>query len=574
MEVTTDGVEGQLQISSAEASDSGAYFCQASNLYGRDQQLVQLLVQGSLNIAMLDNTGKICRFDWTNFAINIVLKEIGLYVSKVLLRLTYILPSTLNLKILSLNINSYSAYLAQFELLVAEIKPYIITLFETWLNPDLNIVLEDYTVVRRDRGLINDSGRYIRGGGIACFILKSLKSSVLLLSPNHHINQPEFIFSALRPESGNFLAAALNKVVTFRLPKGPHVLLASIYRRPQGDLLDSFFTEFNKLYSNYSNIIITGDLNCNLLKCERSSNHLKSFITESGLFCVPYGPIYHTNDVDSWLDVIIVDSHDKINNFSKSPTPIIGGHDYLLCDYKFPQPKCNVRSVKFRDFRNQRLDLRNKDVDSLDPSEMASYFISSVTNSLDDFAPFSVRKLNRPKNPWLTNELKSKLKNRLVTNLLRLFKNLRRELKLELNTARDVYLRNALTDEAPESNIWIKLKRLGIVKSRQTSPLDHFDAEQLNNFYARTLTKYLVPTTLLPAFRFDVIPSWARIDIIDVTKSLHLSLAKSSASSPDGLNLMWLKDHFAQISLFLTALFNRSSDQAIFPEAWKSIFMV
>ncbi|XP_033322595.1 Down syndrome cell adhesion molecule 2 isoform X9 [Megalopta genalis] len=44
-EVTPDGVIAQLQISNAEASDSGAYFCQASNLYGRDQQLVQLLVQ-------------------------------------------------------------------------------------------------------------------------------------------------------------------------------------------------------------------------------------------------------------------------------------------------------------------------------------------------------------------------------------------------------------------------------------------------------------------------------------------------------------------------------------------------
>lgn len=45
-ESTPDGVIAQLQISSSEATDSGAYFCQASNLYGRDQQLVQLLVQG------------------------------------------------------------------------------------------------------------------------------------------------------------------------------------------------------------------------------------------------------------------------------------------------------------------------------------------------------------------------------------------------------------------------------------------------------------------------------------------------------------------------------------------------
>lgn len=44
-DVTPDGVAAQLQIANADATDSGSYFCQASNMYGRDQQLVQLLVQ-------------------------------------------------------------------------------------------------------------------------------------------------------------------------------------------------------------------------------------------------------------------------------------------------------------------------------------------------------------------------------------------------------------------------------------------------------------------------------------------------------------------------------------------------
>ncbi|KAK4877583.1 hypothetical protein RN001_010089 [Aquatica leii] len=44
-DVTPDGVAAQLQIANADASDTGSYFCQASNMYGRDQQLVQLLVQ-------------------------------------------------------------------------------------------------------------------------------------------------------------------------------------------------------------------------------------------------------------------------------------------------------------------------------------------------------------------------------------------------------------------------------------------------------------------------------------------------------------------------------------------------
>lgn len=40
------GVTAELAIASTEAEDSGTYFCQASNLFGREQQMVQLLVQG------------------------------------------------------------------------------------------------------------------------------------------------------------------------------------------------------------------------------------------------------------------------------------------------------------------------------------------------------------------------------------------------------------------------------------------------------------------------------------------------------------------------------------------------
>lgn len=42
---TPDGISAEAQIINVDSSDSGPYFCQASNLYGRDQQLVQLQVQ-------------------------------------------------------------------------------------------------------------------------------------------------------------------------------------------------------------------------------------------------------------------------------------------------------------------------------------------------------------------------------------------------------------------------------------------------------------------------------------------------------------------------------------------------
>jgi Down syndrome cell adhesion molecule-like protein 1 len=44
-DATPEGISAEVQIVNVDSGDSGPYFCQASNLYGRDQQLVQLQVQ-------------------------------------------------------------------------------------------------------------------------------------------------------------------------------------------------------------------------------------------------------------------------------------------------------------------------------------------------------------------------------------------------------------------------------------------------------------------------------------------------------------------------------------------------
>lgn len=71
--------------------------------------------------------------------------------------------------------------MAQFLALVNDIKPDIIFLVETWLKLWLDnsvFSLPDYTVVRRDRGLIHDNtGRHIQGGGIACLVRNSFSQS-------------------------------------------------------------------------------------------------------------------------------------------------------------------------------------------------------------------------------------------------------------------------------------------------------------------------------------------------------------------------------------------------------------
>ncbi|CAG5109297.1 Protein of unknown function [Cotesia congregata] len=360
-----------------------------------------------------------------------------------------------------LNVRNLVSHVAQFLNLVHETHPDIIILTETWLKPSLNnqiFSLSDYTIVRRDRTLKHaDSGRFIKGGGVACLIHNSLKVKALHISASDHINQPEFLIV------DNWLTSL------------------AIYRRPKGMFLTEFFDIHSKLAPNFKNIIIAGDLNCNLMENSYTTNHLKDFITESSLYCVPYGPTFHKNSCDSWLDVILLDNVSKLVSFTKSDTPFADGHDYLLCQYKIDQPHQISKKITFRNLKNcdhqalsgsiiNSLKIENSLLEDSDPNELFSLFRSSVISSLDLHAPQLTKKVVRQSNPWFTKELKSKCKERDEIykrakrthdeTFLALYKAQRKNLKTEIALARELYLKTALAKLPSNSSVWSKLKHL------------------------------------------------------------------------------------------------------------------
>ncbi|CAG5103035.1 Protein of unknown function, partial [Cotesia congregata] len=388
-------------------------------------------------------------------------------------------PQSTSIRLLSLNINSFNGHVAQFLDLVADTKSHIIAITETWLKPlqDNSLLnLENYTVFRRDRGLIHpENGCFIKGG-------------VIFVPNTDNINQPESLILEVISLTRNRL------------------LLSVIYRRPQGNLLDEFFNVICKLMINYKNLIITGDLNFDLLESSITPNHLQSFITELSLFCVPFGATHHSNNKDSGLDVIILDNQSKMVNFCKSNQPFISGHDYLVCDYTFDILKPSAKIINYRDYSKtsqealcnalmQSLKIDSELLENSNPNYLASLFHDTIIEILDEFAPIRSRKITHVPNPWVTKELKTKCKahdtlyKRAKRNnnkdLLNLFKIKRKELKIELTKARENYLCNALSNIPAGSNVWSKLKQLGLVKGSNSSPLNFFDSRELNNHFAK-----------------------------------------------------------------------------------------
>ncbi|XP_057333978.1 uncharacterized protein LOC130673083 [Microplitis mediator] len=366
--------------------------------------------------------------------------------------------------------------------------------------------------------------------------------------------------------------------------------------------LTEFFDIYSKLAPNFKNIVIAGDLNCNLLENSYVANHLKDFITESSLHCIPYGATFHKNGCDSWLDVILVDSEDKLVFFAKSDSPFADGHDYLLCQYKVDQLQPISKKITFRNLKNcdqqalsdslfNSLKIDNSVLEKSDPNELLSIFKSNELALLDQHAPNHTKNISRRSNPWFTKELKNKCKERDELykrakrnhdqTLLTQYKIKRKYVKAEIAQVREFYLKTALYNLPFGFSVWGKLKHLGLTKTNPSSPLNFFDALELNEYYASIVRKHpAVNSEFLDSLpisfqrQVDCSFHWEKIDIVDVTKALQLTLMKSKGNSPDGLDLRWLKDHLPQISLFLTALFNRSLDTCIFPEIWKIIYII
>ena len=69
---------------------------------------------------------------------------------------------------------------------IEDVKPLIIAISETWLDPNFStshVQIDGYNLVRNYRGLKNkNKTRYMQAGGVACYIHRSLTFKVLFMS--------------------------------------------------------------------------------------------------------------------------------------------------------------------------------------------------------------------------------------------------------------------------------------------------------------------------------------------------------------------------------------------------------
>lgn len=276
---------------------------------------------------------------------------------------------------------------------------------ESWLKPRISnnlVKINGYYLLRNDRILS-------MGGGVAVYVNNLFKSTILSISANESSNEPEYI------------------IVKLTLPSNDSILLASVYRRPKGILLNKFINDFCKYYPNENNVIIMGDLNCDLRSTNFEAIYIRDIVDTLALKVQPSQPTHHTASSDTWIDLFIVDNLTKIAAYFKSSSPFIAGHDLISVQYNLKgslvtKHKCYRRNYSRVD-ETESNDLARVDVQRLceifssskpncDVDNILFKLTTSIISPLDNLAPLESMKVATHKFRWVTSEIKNMIQHR------------------------------------------------------------------------------------------------------------------------------------------------------------------
>ena len=164
------------------------------------------------------------------------------------------------LKVALLNAQSLPSNIDNFRTRFVNESCHIIAITESWLRVymlDALVALHGYYILRHDRTF-----RVGGGGGICIFVHKSIDSKCLCTSANLDLH-PEFMMVEISPAQSSKLIFCL------------------VYRPPRIGFLTDFTDAFAEISHLYSDYIIVGDFNANMMCQTTDSRFLQKFIDDN-----------------------------------------------------------------------------------------------------------------------------------------------------------------------------------------------------------------------------------------------------------------------------------------------------
>ncbi|XP_077272789.1 uncharacterized protein LOC143903207 [Temnothorax americanus] len=270
---------------------------------------------------------------------------------------------------------------------------------ETWLKPsipDRMVSLQGYNVFRRDR-----IGK--TGGGVAFYLRGNAHARILRQSEENYCRKPEYLIAEISMDGNS------------------KILLAVVYRPPHCGYIEEFFNDFSELSALYRHAVVFGDFNADLNTRTFDAEQIRSLVDAMRFHLVPYGPTHHTRTSSTWLDLCIIDDLDKLVTYGQQEACYLSAHDLVDIAYKVKVERLQRRHITARDFRSFNPEtfwneLAEYDWSSVFTAEDIDSKVSILNDYLlecfDKHAPLrNVYPRHLPA-PWLTNDIKNKMKER------------------------------------------------------------------------------------------------------------------------------------------------------------------
>lgn len=463
-----------------------------------------------------------------------------------------------------MNIQSYFHHIDELRFDLQRQVPDIILISETWLkswHSDGMLSVEGYKLIRNDR---NDKKR---GGGVGLLLKSGLKFKVISKSTFTE-GMCEFIIAEIVGGSSK-------------------VLVACVYNPHKNHSMANFMECMHQLTGEYTEIVVGGDFNLNLL--DVADFKVREFtvdVDSLGLSLINISSPTHFQGAPTLLDLFLVSNTTAVLQYQQLFAPGYSKHDLIFMVYDFCLSQNTKQTYSFRDFNKINYKDLADDVSSADWSSLLTHplglcveIMEQQINSLYDLhVPVITRTLSSHSKPWMTREIMQlrcerdkalKLERRFRLHPDRkTFKKkascARNLVNSKIDAAKKEYYQQKLDPNLPSKDLWKNLKSIGVSSSSDakcTIPPN----ELINSFFpvqpqTPISSGFLTPRSA-PTFSFAAVTT---NDVI-----LAVSSLKSSASGVDGISLKFFKIILPSIINFFTDVINRCFLENNFPSSWR-----